>query len=170
MKLSILSRISLKDILAGAALSFTVAGGAFMLTLSGCSPSTTSPTSNTSTNVTFTQVYNDIFSVSCAQCHAPGLQGWNTGARLDFTSQQTAAATIFNHVSGSGSSTCPSFRYVVANNPGASYLVAVLDPNYNTPSGGCTPINSHIQSNGQVSSSEMSEILNWINSGASTSN
>ena len=49
-------------------------------------------------------------------------------------------------------------------------MVAILDQNYNTPSGGCTPINSHIQSIGQVSGSEMTEILNWINSGAHTNN
>ncbi len=158
MKFAIQSRISLKDILTGAALSLTVVGGAFLLTLSGCTPNTES--------TTFKTVYNDVLSQSCVTCHSPGGQGSQNGATLDFTDQTTSYRTIFSNVSGASSSGCTGFKNIVAGSPSTSYLLAVEDSSYNTTSGSCTPITTHLNSIGVISAGKQAEIVSWVNAGA----
>jgi hypothetical protein len=134
---------------------------------SGSTPGSTNtnatPNADTNTNaVTFTRVYGDVLSQSCASCHASGGTGLAAG-RLDM-SNQAAAYTSFQKSAAGASCKASGLKLVVPGDAAMSLLVEKVQsahPPCGTQMpfacGGAVPC---------LSGAQVQEIVDWINGGA----
>lgn len=121
---------------------------------------------------TFGSVYNSLKSNNCTECHTPkGSATIDNHVALDFSTQALAYQTLTaSTVSGTTSAgDCGGIKIVSPGNPSKSYLAAVLFKDYNTSGFAdvtqCVPYNAHLTSF-NLSSSEKTSIINWIQNGA----
>jgi cytochrome c553 len=134
---------------------------------SGSSPGNTntnvSTTADKTTNaVTFTKVYADVLSGSCATCHAPGGTGLAAG-RLDM-SKQAAAYTSLQKTAAGASCNASGLKLVVPGDAAMSLLVEKVESAH-PPCGTQMPF----ACGGTVpclSGGQVQEIVDWINDGA----
>ncbi|MCB0365170.1 MAG: hypothetical protein H6624_18910 [Bdellovibrionaceae bacterium] len=146
-----------------------VFGGLMALGLWGCSgdekPSSTDPSK-------FSSIYTNILRFhNCHSCHSPGGSAYDTdGVQLDFSTQALAHSTLTTkNVTGATSvGTCGSVK-IVNTTPQTSFLAGVLFSTYHISNfagvSGCTPYSVHL-SDQNLSSSEETAIVDWINAGA----
>ncbi len=118
---------------------------------------------------TFSYVYNKSLKTACIECHVPDAD--QKGAKLDFTSQDTAYQSLLgNTVLGINSvGQCGALRIVEPGRPSSSYLLGMNVPSYRVDNfgdvTGCTPLNTHLTPP-YLSDEEQNSIVSWIQSGA----
>jgi hypothetical protein len=136
------------------------------------------------TDNSFENVYTQIIGPNCKGCHSPGNVPYvldSSGLTvhpvpLDFSNQDVAYTTLTqdNSVYYNNSS-CVGIPYVTADTPTKSFLLAVLGPTYNGTANfagvtGCLPTKTHLSTTAgsltNLSNSQITLILNWINNGA----
>ncbi|MCC7404443.1 MAG: hypothetical protein IT288_08600 [Bdellovibrionales bacterium] len=142
-----------------------------ILALWSCSEDT-KPNSTDTTK--FTSIYTNIIRFhNCHSCHAPGGQVFDNPTdpvELNFSTEDLAYSTLTSkNVAGPTSKgTCTGIK-IVNTTPQTSFLAGVLFSEYNTANfagvTGCTPYSVHL-SDQNLSSSEKSAIVTWINNGA----
>jgi hypothetical protein len=108
---------------------------------------------------TFTQVYTDIISPICVQCHNPNGIGVSMG-HLDM-STKAAAFTDLVGVSAMGTACGGMGTRVVAGNAANSILFKKIDPNQGSPCGSKMPLGLT-----PLTEAQATEIEDWINAGA----
>jgi hypothetical protein len=136
----------------------------FLLFATACSSSSgdSTPTPTTTddgggaTAATFTEVYSDILSPICVECHNPtGVGG--TDGKLDLSVQATAYTNLVG-VAGAGSSCSGKGTRVVAGDADMSLLYTKVT----TPTcGSKMPLGETA-----LTDSQAAEIAGWINAGA----
>jgi hypothetical protein len=108
---------------------------------------------------TFTQVYNNIISPICVQCHNPGGIGVSMG-HLDM-STKAAAFTDLVGVEAAGIACGGKGVRVVAGNANNSILYKKVDPGQPAPCGAKMPLGL-----APLTEAQANEIESWINAGA----
>jgi hypothetical protein len=108
---------------------------------------------------TFTQVYTDIISPICVQCHNPQGIGVTMG-KLDM-STKAAAFTDLVGVAAMGTGCGGMGTRVVAGNAADSILFKKIDPNQGSPCGSKMPLGLT-----PLTDAQATEIESWINAGA----
>ena len=108
---------------------------------------------------TFTQVYTDIISPICVQCHNPQGIGVTMG-KLDM-STKAAAFTDLVGVAAMGTGCGGMGTRVVAGNAADSILFKKIDPNQGSPCGSKMPLGLT-----PLTDAQANEIESWINAGA----
>ena len=115
------------------------------------------------------------YLVNCKQCHAPGAPGHTSDieSTLDFTSAATGYSTVSGTASGlqGNFAGCNGTKFVVANHPEQSLLVAALDSSTRASfsSGGCTSdevTDETVKQGSAPPAGWMTALKQWINSGA----
>jgi hypothetical protein len=121
---------------------------------------------------TFSDVYTNVIqSANCSQCHVTGGSSQNT-AQQDYSSQSAAYTSLTTKTvtgTGSGTAGCSGRSIVSAGAPASSYVAQLLVSSYNTASGGCTPLNTHLSGGLGVvnlSESQRTSLVTWIQNGA----
>jgi hypothetical protein len=108
---------------------------------------------------TFTQVYGNIISPICVQCHNPQGIGVTIG-KLDM-STKAAAFTDLVGVSAMGMLCGGMGTRVIAGNAANSILFKKVDPNQGSPCGSKMPLGLT-----PLTTAQANEIETWINAGA----
>jgi hypothetical protein len=110
-------------------------------------------------STTFTQVYTDIISPICVQCHNPQGIGVTMG-KLDMSSK-AAAFTDLVGVAAMGTGCSGDGTRVIAGNAANSILFKKIDPNQGSPCGSKMPLGLT-----PLTEAQATEIESWINAGA----
>jgi hypothetical protein len=108
---------------------------------------------------TFTQVYGDIISPICVQCHNPQGIGVTMG-KLDMSTKAAAFNDLVG-VSAMGIACGGMGTRVVAGNAGNSIMFKKVDPGQPAPCGAKMPLGL-----APLSAAQTNEIESWINAGA----
>jgi hypothetical protein len=108
---------------------------------------------------TFTQVYTDIISPICVQCHNPAGIGVSMG-HLDMSTQTVAFADLVG-VPAMGIACGGMGTRVVAGNAANSIMFEKIDPGTPAPCGSKMPLGL-----APLSTQQADEIQSWINGGA----
>jgi hypothetical protein len=108
---------------------------------------------------TFTEVYADIISPICVQCHNPNGIGVTLG-HLDMSTKATAFADLVG-VAAMGSACGGMGTRVVAGNANNSILFKKVDPTQGSPCGSKMPLGLT-----PLTEAQAGEIEGWINAGA----
>ncbi|HEX4446512.1 MAG TPA: hypothetical protein VH044_07250 [Polyangiaceae bacterium] len=108
---------------------------------------------------TFTQVYTDIISPICVQCHNPNGIGVSLG-HLDMSTKAVAFMDLVG-VSAMGSACGGMGTRVVAGNANSSILFKKVDPAQASPCGSKMPLGLT-----PLTEAQTAEIEGWINAGA----
>jgi hypothetical protein len=143
-----------------------IAAIGFLLFATACSSSSGAPTTDTpgstgdsgagETAATFTQVYTDLVSPICVECHLPSGVGVTDG-KLDLSSQATAYTNLVG-VAATGSSCNGMGTRVVAGDAAMSIFYTKVT----TPTcGSKMPLGETA-----LTSAQADEIEGWINAGA----
>ncbi len=123
------------------------------------SPSPTTAPPSTSAPATWTQVYTDIISPSCASCHSPTGIGGESG-KLDMSSQPAAYTNLFD-VAAAGSACSGKGTRVTPKSAATSILYLKISTTDPSPCGSKMPLTGPA-----LSQAEVDEIASWINAGA----
>ncbi len=108
---------------------------------------------------TFTQVYSDIISPICVQCHNPQGIGVSMG-HLDMSTKGVAFADLVG-VSAMGIACGGMGTRVVAGNAANSIMFEKIDPGTPAPCGSKMPLGL-----APLTTAQANEIQSWINAGA----
>jgi hypothetical protein len=108
---------------------------------------------------TFTQVYGNIISPICVQCHNPQGIGVMIG-KLDMSTKATAFTDLVG-VSAMGMLCGGMGTRVIAGNAANSILFKKVDPNQGSPCGSKMPLGLP-----PLTTAQANEIETWINAGA----
>jgi hypothetical protein len=108
---------------------------------------------------TFSQVYGDIISPICVQCHNPNGIGVSMG-HLDMSTKDKAFMDLVG-VSAMGIACGGMGTRVVAGNAGMSILFEKVDPGTPAPCGAKMPLGLT-----PLTTAQADEIQSWINGGA----
>jgi hypothetical protein len=108
---------------------------------------------------TFTQVYTDIISPICVQCHNPQGIGVSMG-HLDMSTKAVAFSDLVG-VAAMGTGCGGMGTRVVAGNAGDSILFKKVDPAQPSPCGSKMPLGLT-----PLTEAQANEIESWINAGA----
>jgi hypothetical protein len=108
---------------------------------------------------TFTQVYTDIISPICVQCHNPQGIGVSSG-HLDMSTKSAAFSNLVG-VAAMGTGCSGMGTRVVAGNAGDSILFKKVDPAQPAPCGAKMPLGLT-----PLTTAQADEIQSWINAGA----
>jgi hypothetical protein len=108
---------------------------------------------------TFTQVYTDIISPICVQCHNPQGIGVSMG-HLDMSTQSAAFSDLVG-VAAMGTGCSGMGTRVVAGNAADSILFKKVDPAQPAPCGAKMPLGLT-----PLTTAQADEIQSWINAGA----
>jgi hypothetical protein len=108
---------------------------------------------------TFTQVYTDIISPICVQCHNPQGIGVSLG-HLDMSTKAVAFNDLVG-VAAMGSGCGGMGTRVVAGNAGNSIMFKKIDPGQPAPCGAKMPLGLT-----PLTTAQADEIQSWINAGA----
>jgi hypothetical protein len=124
-----------------------------------CGSSTTkSVDASGSGSATFAEVYSTVISPNCS-CHTSAGGEGITSGKLDMTSESTAFTNLVN-VPAAGASCSGSGTRVVPDSAATSILFEKVNPS-STRCGSQMPLGG-----GSLSTSDVTLIENWINSGA----
>jgi hypothetical protein len=131
----------------------------------GCGSSSSTSGNTSASAVTFTQVYSDIFSGSCAACHSnvDGGTGYSLGV-LDLSTQATAYASLQKSPAGAG---CKGlgFTLVVPGDAAMSLLVEKVE-SATPPCGSEMPFGCGAGGVACLSAAQVQEVADWVNGGA----
>ena len=108
---------------------------------------------------TFTQVYGDIISPICVQCHNPAGIGVSMG-HLDMSTKALAFTDLVG-VEAAGIACGGMGTRVVAGNAGSSIMFKKIDPAQPAPCGSKMPLGL-----APLTAAQTAEIESWINGGA----
>jgi hypothetical protein len=108
---------------------------------------------------TFTQVYTNIISPICVQCHNPAGIGVSMG-HLDMSTKAAAFADLVG-VEAAGIACGGMGTRVVAGNAGNSIMFKKIDPAQPAPCGSKMPLGL-----APLTAAQTAEIESWINAGA----
>jgi hypothetical protein len=108
---------------------------------------------------TFSQVYSDIISPICVQCHNPQGIGVTMG-KLDMSTKAAAFADLVG-VAAMGTACGGKGTRVVAGNADGSILYEKVDPGMPSPCGSKMPLGLT-----PLTEAQANEIESWINGGA----
>jgi hypothetical protein len=111
------------------------------------------------TGSTFTEVYTDIISPICVQCHNPQGIGVSSG-HLDMSTKAVAFADLVG-VAAMGSACGGMGTRVVAGSASKSILFEKVDPGTPAPCGSKMPLGLN-----PLTTAQAGEIESWINAGA----
>lgn len=108
---------------------------------------------------TFTQVYGNIISPICVQCHNPAGIGVSMG-HLDMSTKAAAFSNLVG-VEAAGIACGGMGTRVVAGNAGNSIMFKKIDPAQPAPCGSKMPLGL-----APLTAAQTAEIESWINAGA----
>ena len=111
------------------------------------------------TAATFTQVYGDIISPICVQCHNPNGIGVSIG-HLDMSTKALAFTDLVN-VEAMGQSCGGMGTRVIPGNAAGSIMFEKIDPGTPAPCGSKMPLGL-----APLTTAQADEIQSWINAGA----
>jgi hypothetical protein len=123
----------------------------------------------------FDSVYTTVLAKNCKSCHGPSAPGNNPGtteSSLDFTTADTAYATLKGAAAGltGNFSACNGVPFVVPGNAGASLLMASIDSTTRKAfsSGGCNKdsVAAMESRSGTLTAVQIEAVRSWINGGA----
>ncbi len=131
----------------------------------GCGSSSSTPGNTNTIAVTFTHVYSDILSGSCATCHSDvdGGTGYTLGA-LDLSTQSAAYTNLQKSPAGAGCNG-HGFTLVVPGHAAMSLLVEKVE-SATPPCGVQMPLSCGPGAVACLSAAQVQEITDWINDGA----